>query len=879
MKKILILCFLFGWGEFLSAQSPISVAGTPTISAVTSGNWTDPNTWGGNLPATDDRILIPDGIVVSLDAEIEPPFKSLSLQGGTLRFATDVNTELRVEYLVSNPTGRLEVGSRTAPIASDVTAQLVFADRGGTTPAEDPERFAPGAVLMGPVEMRGSEKTSWTTLQVQPEAGASRLVLERVPVGWAVGDRLVVAGTEFGNFTSDELVTIGALDGNAVELDRPLERAHQAPLPARDLAVHVANLSRNVRIVSENQSVSAKRRGHLMFMHHLEVDLRYVELDHLGRTDKSIPLDDYIWDDLQEDPSYDPPRGAYTNPRGRYSIHFHRGGFDPALTPAHVEGVTVNNDPGWAFTNHSSRVDFIRNVAYDVLGSAFCTESGDETGSFVENIALRTVNPLDPLAVTDSELALVDIREEFQDFAWQGCAYWFHSAGIRVVGNVASGVSGHAYIYWTEGLIEKGLGMRRADPKLHITDPAQRASLAGLPEEFVLECWLIPSQPFQNNVAYNVSKGLSGYYIQTRFLDENEEKYNIPTEAYRNTLNIEFDGFTAWNIRNKGIEMVYTSDATIKNCRIVGYGSPATAIGMDLDHWHNLDDWFFFDNTVEGFNNDNVGFATPLNARIEIAGGTFDNSATDIRIRETNYGVDLDDDPFEIGTLGRTMTIADLTFAQPNRNLVLAPDFTLAQEAQDGIDFPDEPKYPFYFLMNDEITLDYGPFQNVKLYFDQQAPDFIPIDDGNYQLEVPPGDPPSDVIIPERYRHKTNAELQALTSDPSTSFGGELLPATALGHPSIEGGKVGQTTTGLEQPQLGTTHFQVSPNPSNGRVDIRGERTLTGLQVLSLRGQVLVDQPERGQTAVLDLGTLPPGLYVLRLWGADFSEVHKLLRQ
>jgi len=184
-------------------------------------------------------------------------------------------------------------------------------------------------------------------------------------------------------------------------------------------------------------------------------------------TDKSQKLNDYSWDDLQESPSYTPPRGAFTNPRGRYSIHFHRGGINPVLPPAHVEGVTVNNDPGWAFVNHSSRVNFIRNVSYDIVGSAFCTESGDETGSFIENIALRTVNPATPFANLREEQALIDVREEVQDFAWQGDAFWFHSTGITVDGNIAAGVSGHAFIFWPEGLIENGLGMRRGTPTIH----------------------------------------------------------------------------------------------------------------------------------------------------------------------------------------------------------------------------------------------------------------------------------------------------------------------------------------------------------------------------------------------------------------------------
>lgn len=51
------------------SQSPMQAAGTPTITAVTSGNWSSNSTWGGTLPVDDDRVLIPGGfcfIVIAL---------------------------------------------------------------------------------------------------------------------------------------------------------------------------------------------------------------------------------------------------------------------------------------------------------------------------------------------------------------------------------------------------------------------------------------------------------------------------------------------------------------------------------------------------------------------------------------------------------------------------------------------------------------------------------------------------------------------------------------------------------------------------------------------------------------------------------------------
>lgn len=782
------------------AQDPLPVAGTANATATASGgNWSSPGTWqGGSVPGANARVLIPAGSTVTVDGLITTEYKSVRIDG-ELKFATGVDTELRTEYLVSSMNGRLEIGTASTPIDANRTATVVFADRGGTTTSQDPERFAPGAVLMGPVEMRGAQKTSYLALAVQPSGGANSLTLKSAPIGWRPNDKLVVAGTVLGDPTSDEVVNIASVSGSMVNLTTSLVRAHQAPAQASDLEVHVANLTRNIKFTSANQSVSAKRRGHIMFMHNNGVDMRYVEMDHIGRTDKSQPLNDYSWDELQESPSYTPPRGAYTNPRGRYSVHFHRGGFDPALTPAHVEGVTVNNDPGWGYVNHSSRVNFIRNVSYDVVGGAFNTEAGDETGSFVENIALRTVNPIDPLLVTNNPNALVDIREEVQDFAWQGDAFWFHSTGVTIEGNIAAGCSGHAFIFWPEGLIENGLGMRRGTPNLHIPTQAQRDLLNGAGNNFVMECWWIPSRPFRNNTGYTISKGVVTYYVQTRFLDQNEGgKNNIVPAAYRNSLDFVIEGTTLWNIRQRGMQFHYTENVTIRNSRIVGYGSPSGAQGIDANHWHNFDDWAFIDNDFEGFNNSNAALVPTANStNITISGGTWNNSATDILITETNKsyipeGSSANNAP--IGSLNRNMTISNVTFQNPNNNIQMAPIFSLNQEVQDGIDFADEEKDLYYFMMGDNITLNYGPFNNALLYFDEQAANFTPIftspPPGNFALQVAPNDPPTDVVIPNKWRDKTNQQLTTTSGSNGSSFGGEVLPGTAVSHPSIVGGKV-----------------------------------------------------------------------------------------
>ena len=442
VKSTIYLCLLC-CVRLAFAQSPMQVAGTATITAVTSGNWSATSTWGGSIPSNDDRVLIPNGVTVTVDGIINEEFKSVRIaDGGMLEFATEVNTALRTEYLFSSMMGRLEMGTSIDAVKSGVTANLVFTWRGGTTEEEDKNRFAPGAVLMGPVRMYGAEKTSWTTLSTHPSAGTNQLLLSSEPTGWKKGDKLVVAGTNPNDYTSDEMITMDNISGNTVTLSNTLAKDHKPPVQLANLVdVHISNNSRNIIISSENSNVDAlpgtdgygKPRGHIMFMHNSDVEMKYVEMQNLGRTDKAIELDDWsVPEDEQDrfDNTKPYPAGDGKNPRGRYSIHFHRS-LDRNSNKALVEGCVINNDPGWGYTNHSSYVDFVNNVSYDVVGSAYCTEAGDELGSFINNIAIRTYNPSEPLNLgrpIEGELGIEGGRTEGTD-GWKRTDFRFCSSG------------------------------------------------------------------------------------------------------------------------------------------------------------------------------------------------------------------------------------------------------------------------------------------------------------------------------------------------------------------------------------------------------------------------------------------------------------------
>ena len=250
--------------------------------------------------------------------------------------------------------------------------------------------------------------------------------------------------------------------------------------------------------------------GHVMFMNTHQVDMRYVRFYQLGRTNKRIQLDDWIFPNLIADEF---EAGDQTNIRGRYSCHFHRGGVDPSAgPPAHIEACVVEDDPGWAFVNHSSHVDFLDNVSYNVVGGAFQTESGDEIGSFVGNLAIRTVNPDFP--ILDTETEPVDIREITQDFAFQGDGsvswWWFRWD------NIASGCSGHGFIYWTEGLREVGTEFDLQN--MFKVDNIPNGNL--LPGLENVQSWWVPLAEFKGNTAYSVSKGLAAYYVHATLFED-----------------------------------------------------------------------------------------------------------------------------------------------------------------------------------------------------------------------------------------------------------------------------------------------------------------------------------------------------------------------
>src|SRR5205814_10666159 len=142
-----------------------------------------------------------------------------------------------------------------------------FAARGPIDTGWDPRLLSRGLISHGRVSLVGAEVTSFVALARPPQKGDSKLVLAKAPVNWRKGDRLILTGTAGppgkDGRTQDEELTIVSVSGAEVTVP-PLEFDHTAP--REGLTAYVGNLTRNVRLESENRDPDQlARHGHVMF--------------------------------------------------------------------------------------------------------------------------------------------------------------------------------------------------------------------------------------------------------------------------------------------------------------------------------------------------------------------------------------------------------------------------------------------------------------------------------------------------------------------------------------------------------------------------------------------------------------------------------------
>jgi hypothetical protein len=497
----------------------------PTVRAIANGNWSDTTVWStGQAPQAEDVVLIEPGVSVVYDAFSDVAFKAVGIEGA-LRFLTDQSTRLKVGTLLVLPGGILEIGSESSPVESDVSAEVLFADTPLDT-AADPSQYANGLIALGTVRMHGAAKSeTFVRLAAEPQSGDTTLTLEHPVSGWKPGDQLLLPDTRQlkenerkSNYQPQwEILTLAGVDGTTLSLSTPLQFDHGG---ARDLdgnldsLPHVGNLSRNVKLRSENPPGT---RGHTMFLDRAEVDIRYVGFLGLGRTTNQ-PLDNTLYDS----------NGGVThigsNQSGRYPVHFnHLIGPTNPLSDGYQYRFVGNSimcplDPmpfKWGISIHDSHYGLISgNVLYNWAGAGLVTEVASESFNVIEkNFVVR-----------------VHGTGRRDDMGRDGAGFWLRGPNNWVRDNVAANITADDPYSYGFNLFFQSVG----DTKV----PAYQGADPALPEQSVeVDMNAAALREFARNEVYGATaNGLTYWWIGIN--------YTTPIE---NAQPSTISDFKVWN--------------------------------------------------------------------------------------------------------------------------------------------------------------------------------------------------------------------------------------------------------------------------------------------------------------------------------------------
>lgn len=568
VRALILFIVLLAVVPLEASMGPRVDPGQVTDTAIRDGRWSDPNSWaGGAVPGDGAWVRIPEGIHL-----VHSHLDSARLQTvwveGELRFDEAADSRMRVDTLIIDHTGRLIIGTVDRPVETG-SIEIEILDTGAIDTAWDPELLSRGLVARGPVRIHGQRKTVHAKLAVDPMAGDTVVQMAEPPRNWRVGDRLVITGTRYSGWrwdndlrqvrwfgTEDEVRTITAIDGASVTLDSPLVHDHDSP--RADLKASVANFSRTVTFRSEGGAAAAPaRRGHVMFQHNDDVDVRFAAFDHLGRTDKSV--ESFALDQL----------GTVTpdsNLRGRYPFHFHRTGIDRPAAPALAVGNAVFDSPGWGFVHHDSNAVFHDNATYDTFGAGFVAETGNEIGSWSRNIAIRAEgnSAFNPKNGNDPDTF---------DMGRTGDGFWFQGRMVRSVDNIAASVN-HGFVY-----LHRGTGM--------LSFPSERFSM---PEALGVGAQVNPDDApilnFHGNEAYANTVGL--YVVKAN----PNQQHDIRTHM---------TDFTAWSVE-AGAAMEYTSHYLLEDFDLVAKDpEPFNDPQFGIDFGNNTSDMTVVRPRIAGF--------------------------------------------------------------------------------------------------------------------------------------------------------------------------------------------------------------------------------------------------------------------------------------
>ena len=650
---------------------------------IKNGGWFNSSTWqNGQIPGDEANVLIPEGIKIWYGNQSDARLDTLRVDG-TLTFRSETNSKMLVDTFVVSSDGKLNIGRENNPIQANKKAEIIFTSDTPIDTESDSQQLGRGLISHGKVEIYGTDKLDFVSLSQDVYAGENELTLDlpndmTMPQGWQVGDQLVLGGTNYNNRGSDEdnsrfydeVLTIAAINGNKISFtnnnitsgdNTVLRFDHERPDGYQDsLNLYVANTTRNVSFATENgDSVPTEHRGHVMFMHNPNVKVQNAGFYNLGRTDKNRLIDD-------PGQNVDGTSGSGTNPRGRYSLHFHRtGADDPNGTPAIANGNAVVGSPGWGIAHHDSHAVLENNVVFDVVGAGIAAEAGNEIGTWRNNITIKTTG--------DERRGKPDLQPSSDrvnrfDFGFNGEGYWVQGAGqIDIIDNIAISASEDGLTHYGGG--DGGQNVRDAQT-IAVANllPEYQNIAKGTGDESVIDVSAVPLRKLSGFESYNTKRGIS-FWATLKNIDNQLEiegaiaDSKLPAHNFHSVA----DNFKVWNSRSAGVNFHYASQIDLQSGLIVGdkFNPQGAGIGGNSASYNN-----HFENIrIDGFE---YGLTVPLdnnkkwnNSSLENV--TFTNNAQNLGTRKSNNGSPTG--------YSNYLEIVNSTFDIPNNNQLPIAEF------------------------------------------------------------------------------------------------------------------------------------------------------------------------------------------------------------
>lgn len=338
-RRFLKIAGITGLSTLASTRILVRLQGAFASRRRNVAYWSDPATWGGKVPGRNDVAIVSKRIVLNVNARVRGV---IIKRHGNLVFHPHRNVSLRsAENVVVK--GRLTI----RPNHPSIVHQLLF-------PRVDESRFIGGGMRVipsdvglwvtgnGVLNIAGSPRLAWTRTTETIPAGSTSFILREDPVGWRVGDEVILTPTlppSNPNFeVAYDIGTVTAVDRFArrITLRDPTKFDHPAVQvePGVVLTAEVLSLTRNVRIEG-----TPAGRFHVWIKSSRRQRIRNASLRFTGPRRPMAP-----------DPNL-PPSTTEPVP-GRYGLHFHMMG--EASKNTIVEGVVVMDSGNHAFVAHQS---------------------------------------------------------------------------------------------------------------------------------------------------------------------------------------------------------------------------------------------------------------------------------------------------------------------------------------------------------------------------------------------------------------------------------------------------------------------------------------------------------------------------------------------